>query len=137
MPYRAGIVTRLRYGMAARILLVDDFARIRSGVRSLLTSESLEICGEAENGREAIERVRELHPDLVLLDIVMPVMNGIEAAHQIHEIAPSTKIVFFTIEDTPEAAAVARLIGADALVAKAAAGSELLPTLRRILRTEN
>ena len=127
----------LRYDMPARILLVDDFERIRSGVRSLLTSESLEICGEAENGREAVDRVRELHPDLVLLDIAMPVMNGIEAAHQIHQIAPSTKIVFFTIEDTPEAAAVARLIGADALVPKSAAGNELLPTLRRILRTEN
>jgi DNA-binding NarL/FixJ family response regulator len=123
--------------MPARILLVDDFERIRSGVRSLLKGESLEICGEAQNGREAVERVRELHPDLVLLDIVMPVMNGIEAAHQIHEIAPSTKIVFFTIEDTPEAAAVARLIGADAFVPKSAAGSQLLPTLRRVLRREN
>ena len=123
--------------MPARILLVDDFERIRSGVRSLLSGELVEICGEAENGREAVERVRELHPDLVLLDIVMPVMNGIEAAHQIHDIAPSTKIVFFTVEDTPEAAAVARLIGADAFVPKAAAGSELLPTLKRVLRAEN
>jgi DNA-binding NarL/FixJ family response regulator len=123
--------------MAARILLVDDFQRIRSGVRSLLTSEPVEICGEAENGREAIERVRELHPDLVLLDIVMPVMNGIEAAHEIHRISPSTKIVFFTIEDTPEAAAVARLIGVDGLVPKSAAGTDLIPTLKRLLRNEH
>ncbi len=123
--------------MAARILLVDDFQRIRSGVRTLLTSEPVEICGEAENGREAIERVRELHPDLVLLDIVMPVMNGIEAAHEIHRISPSTKIVFFTIEDTPEAAAVARLIGVDGFVPKSAAGTELIPTLKRLLRNEH
>jgi two-component system, NarL family, nitrate/nitrite response regulator NarL len=123
--------------MAARILLVDDFQRIRSGVRSLLTSESVEICGEAENGREAIERVRELHPDLVLLDIIMPVMNGIEAAHEIHRMAPSTKIVFLTIEDTPEAAAFARKIGVDGLVPKSAAGKELIPTLRRLLETEH
>jgi DNA-binding NarL/FixJ family response regulator len=123
--------------MPARILLVDDFQRIRSGVRSLLTGESVEICGEAENGREAIERVRELHPDLVLLDIVMPVMNGFDAAHQIHQIAPSTKIVFFTVEDSPEAAAFARLIGADGLVPKSAAGSELIPILRRLLKTEH
>jgi DNA-binding NarL/FixJ family response regulator len=115
---------------------VDDFQRIRSGVRSLLTSEPVEICGEAENGREAIERVRELHPDLVLLDIIMPVMNGIEAAHEIHRISPSTKIVFFTIEDTPEAIAVAQLLGADALVPKSAAVSDLIPTLRRLLPTE-
>jgi DNA-binding NarL/FixJ family response regulator len=123
--------------MAARILLVDDFQRIRSGVRTLLTSEPVEICGEAENGREAIERVRELRPDLVLLDIVMPVMSGIEAAHEIHRISPSTKIVFFTIEDTPEAAAVARLIGVDGLVPKSTAGTELIPTLKRLLRNEH
>ena len=123
--------------MAARILLVDDFQRIRSGVRTLLRSESVEICGEAENGREAIERVRELRPDLVLLDIVMPVMSGIEAAHEIHRISPSTKIVFFTIEDTPEAAAVARLIGVDGLVPKSAAGTELIPTLKRLLQNEH
>jgi DNA-binding NarL/FixJ family response regulator len=122
--------------MAARILLVDDFQRIRSGVRSLLTSEPVEICGEAENGREAIERVRELHPDLVLLDIIMPVMNGIEAAREIHRISPSTKIVFFTIEDTDEATAVARLIGVDGLVQKSAAGSELIPMLKRLLEAE-
>ena len=97
----------------------------------------MEICGEAENGREAIERVRELHPDLVILDIVMPVMSGIEAAHEIHRISPSTKIVFFTIEDTPEAAAVARLIGVDGLVPKSAAGTELIPTLKRLLQNEH
>jgi len=133
------ISARFTFGdiMAARILLVDDFQRIRSGVRTLLTSEPVEICGEAENGREAIERVRELHPDLVLLDIVMPVMNGIEAAHEIHRISPSTKIVFFTIEDTPEAAAVARLIGVDGLVSKSAAGTELTPTLKRLLQNEH
>jgi DNA-binding NarL/FixJ family response regulator len=97
----------------------------------------VEICGEAENGREAIERVRELHPDLVLLDIVMPVMSGIEAAHEIHRISPSTKIVFFTIEDTPEAAAVARLIGVDGLVPKSAAGTELIPMLKCLLQNEH
>jgi two-component system, NarL family, nitrate/nitrite response regulator NarL len=123
--------------MAARILLVDDFQRIRTGIRSLLSNESLEICGEAANGREAVERVRELQPDLVLLDIVMPVMNGLDAAHEIHRIAPSTKIVFLTIEDSSQAAALASLAGADGLVSKAAAGRELIPTLRRLLQREN
>lgn len=123
--------------MAARILLVDDFQRIRAGIRALLSNESLEVCGEAANGREAVERVRELQPDLVLLDIVMPVMNGLDAAHEIHRIAPSTKIVFLTIEDTSQAAALASLAGADGLVSKAAAGRELIPTLRRLLQREN
>lgn len=106
-------------------------------VRSLLSNESVEICGEAENGREAIERVRELQPDLVLLDIVMPEMNGIEAAREIHRIAPQIKIVFFTIEDTPQATALAGLAGADGLVSKAAAGRELVPTIRRLLQSKN
>ncbi len=123
--------------MPARILLVDDFQRIRSGVRSLLTNESMEICGEAENGREAVERVRDLQPDLVLLDIIMPVMNGIEAAHEIHRIAPSTKIVFFTIEETPPAAAISVLKAADGFVPKSSAGSELIPTLRRLLQAKH
>lgn len=97
----------------------------------------MEICGEAENGREAIERVRELHPDLVILDIMMPVMNGFEAANEIHRISPSTKIVFFTVEGSPEAEAVGRLIGVDGLVPKSAAGRELIPMLKRLLATEH
>src|SRR5580765_2173696 len=120
--------------MAARILLVDDFQGIRRGVRSLLLREPVEICGEAENGREAIERVRELHPDLVLLDLMMPVMDGMAAAHEIHRIAPATKILFFTIEDSPEAVAAARRIGADGLIPKSAAGTELIPAINRLLK---
>jgi two-component system nitrate/nitrite response regulator NarL len=123
--------------MGAKILLVDDFERIRSGVRSLLGRETVEVCGEAENGREAVEKVRELRPDLVLLDIFMPVMNGIEAAREIHRISPSTKILFFSIEDTPEAVAMARSLGADGFVPKSAAASELLPALKRLLHTEH
>lgn len=119
--------------MRARILLVDDFQSIRSGVRSLLGTESLEICGEAENGREAVERVRELHSDLVLLDIIMPVMNGIDAAREIHRIAPSTKILFFTVEDTPQAAAMARSLGADGFILKANAGTELISAIKGFL----
>lgn len=122
--------------MRAKILLVDDFAQIRSGVRFFLRTESVEVCGEAANGREAIDRVRELRPDVVLLDIIMPVMNGIDAAREIHRISPSTKILFFTIEDTPEAAVIARSVGADGFVPKSAAGSTLVPTLKRLLQAE-
>lgn len=94
----------------------------------------MEICGEAENGREAIERVRELRPDLVLLDLMMPVMDGMAAAHEIRRIAPATKILFFTIEDSPEAVAAARRIGADGLIPKSAAGTELIPAINRLLK---
>lgn len=116
--------------MRARVLLVDDVQRIRGGLRSLLTNESLEICGEAEDGEEAIDKVRELHPDLVILDIFMPVMNGIQAAREIRRIAPSTKILFFTIEDVPQARAIARSLGADGFVPKVAGRNELITTIK-------
>jgi YesN/AraC family two-component response regulator len=64
--------------------------------------------GEAEDGEEAVEKVKELQPDLVLLDINMPHMNGIAAAGEIHRIEPSVKILFLSIHDTPEAVAAAR-----------------------------
>lgn len=66
--------------MSTRILIVDDYSVARKTVRSLLVWHSLEVCGEAENGKQAIEKVRQLKPDLVLLDINMPVMNGVQAA---------------------------------------------------------
>jgi len=67
----------------------------------------MEVCGEAENGKQAIEKVKQLKPDLVLLDINMPVMNGVQAAYEIRRIAPSTKIIFFTIHDSPETGSAA------------------------------
>jgi len=118
-----------------RILVVDDYQVARKTIRSLLNWHSMHVCGEAENGKQAIEKVRELHPDLVLLDINMPVMNGVQAAYEIRKIAPSTKIVLFTVHDSPEAIAAGRTIGADALVPKAAAGTDLIPTVQRLLKT--
>ena len=64
----------------------------RRGIRSLLTRDSLGICGEAENGKQAFEKVRELKPDLVILSVSVPVMNGVEAAREIRRFAPRSKI---------------------------------------------
>jgi DNA-binding NarL/FixJ family response regulator len=129
---RACTCRRVTLTVRARVLLVDDIQGIRGGLRSLLASESLEICGEAADGEEAIEKVRELHPDVVILDILMPVMNGIEAARVIRRIAPSTKILFFTIEDVPQARAIARSLGVDGFVPKVAARNELISTIRSL-----
>ena len=80
--------------MAARILLADDFDIVRRGIRGLLDGPpGWEICGEAVNGREAVEKTLELKPDLVVLDVGMPIMNGIEAARQIRAFATATKIL--------------------------------------------
>ena len=121
--------------MALRILVVDDYQVARKTIRSLLTWHSLHVCGEAENGKQAVEKVKELNPDLVLLDINMPVMNGVQAAYEIRRISPSTKIIFFTIHDSPEALAAGRTVGVDAFVPKAAAGTQLIPAVKRLLKT--
>jgi two-component system, NarL family, nitrate/nitrite response regulator NarL len=121
--------------MAARILVVDDVPAVRRGLCSLLASYELEICGEAENGKQAVDQVQELYPDIVVLDISMPVMDGLRATMEIRRVAPSTKIVLFSIHDGPQAKTAARMVGADALVSKAAAVFDLVPTLRRLSAT--
>jgi DNA-binding NarL/FixJ family response regulator len=118
--------------MSNRILIVDDYPTMRKAVWSLLVWHSMEVCGEAENGKQAIEKVKELKPDLVLPDINMPVMNGVQAAYQIRQSAPSTKIVFFTLHDSPETMGTARLF-VDGFVPKSAAETRLIPELKRLL----
>ena len=120
---------KLQGRMSARILLVDDVEVVRSTLRSLLAEYT--ICGEAENGLVALDQVRQLKPDVVVLDITMPVMNGLKATVEIRRFAPSTKIILFTINDTPEAQEAARMVGADAVVPKSRAGTDLLPTVQR------
>ncbi|HKW97258.1 MAG TPA: response regulator transcription factor [Bryobacteraceae bacterium] len=116
------------------ILLVDDHHIARHTVRKLLHANALSVCGEAEDGQQALDQVKALDPELVLLDINMPVMNGIAAAFEIRRIAPATKILFLTVNEcTPEAEAAVRLLGAHGFVSKSCAGTELVPTLKRLL----
>ena len=91
------------------------------------------MCGEADDGRKAVERAKELKPDIVLLDVYMPVLNGVGAAYEIRQISPCTKIVFFTIHDSVNTLAAARLLGVDGFVSKSTAGIELIATLKRLL----
>lgn len=84
--------------MSIGILLADDHAIIRQGLRSLLEKQpNMEVVGEAENGREAFELVRELLPDIVVMDVTMPNLNGIEATRQIHSEFPETKVIALSI----------------------------------------
>jgi DNA-binding NarL/FixJ family response regulator len=118
--------------LPARILIVDDHPAARTTIRALLDWHSFEVCGEAKSGKEAIEKVQKLKPEIVLLDINMPEMNGIQAAYEIRHIAPSTKIVFFTVHDSPQTV-IAMHVYADAFVSKSTAGTQLIPTLNRIV----
>ncbi len=118
----------------ARILVADDHDVIRMGVRALLSRNSQwEVCGEAENGEEAIAKVRELRPDLIVLDISMPVMNGIEAAREIRRIAPAIKIVILSMYESTQIEVEARQAGADAVVRKREAATSLMKAVEHLV----
>jgi DNA-binding NarL/FixJ family response regulator len=121
--------------MPAKILVVDDVAAIRRSMRVYLEQESdLEICGEAENGKVAIDMVQELQPDVVILDLSMPVMNGLDAARVIKAIAPGTHIVMFTLHSYPHLLDEARKIGIERVLSKAGSvGTDVLQAVRTAL----
>lgn len=110
---------------------MDDHEIVRIGVRILLADRrQWDICGEAQDGAEAVEKVAQLSPDVVILDLTMPVMSGFDAAQRIRQISPATKIVFFSIHEMPT---TARLVGADAFVSKSSAAEDLERTINRVL----
>jgi len=115
----------------ARILIVDDHADARAALREILSWHAFQVCGDAENGKEAVEKVVEMKPEIVLMDINMPVMNGIAAAVEIQRVAPATKIVFLSVHDGPGFRTGTKP-WADGFVRKTEAGKELIPTLERV-----
>ena len=118
--------------MPARLLIVDDHEAVRTSVRMLFAnSDSFEVCGEAQNGMEAIRMVPELSPDVVILDLSMPGMNGFETASKIRQIAPLIRIVIFSVHEIP---ATARWAGADAFVSKSSTLRDLALTVTRALQ---
>ncbi|MBF8255344.1 MAG: nreC [Anaerolineales bacterium] len=117
--------------MTSRLLLVDDHAVVRSGLRMLLESEAdFEIVGEAGSGREALKAVAEMRPDIVLMDIGLPDISGIEAAAEIKRLRPETAIVALTIHEDEEYFFKMLAAGASGYVPKRAAPEELLTALR-------
>jgi DNA-binding NarL/FixJ family response regulator len=115
-----------------RILLVDDHELVRKGIRSLL-DDDWEICGEAANGAEAVGKVRELKPDLVLLDLGMPVMGGTAAARAIRSIAPETKILILSMHEPIEQ--LGKLVRIDGYLSKSSSAETLKKAITSILNT--
>jgi DNA-binding NarL/FixJ family response regulator len=118
--------------LPVRILIVDDHPVARDAIRALLTRYSLHVCGEAQNGSEAIKLVAELKPEIVLLDVNMPVMDGLSAAREIRRIAPGTILVFLTVHESSAIVNALRL-WSDGFVAKSEVGSKLIPKLNRLM----
>ena len=121
--------------MSAQILIVDDSPFLRRSIRwSIEQNTDWQVCGEAENGQVAIEKTKELRPDLIILDLAMPVMNGLDAARHIAGIAPGVAIVLFTMHGSTELSRYAELIGIKQVLSKSNGGIEqLLSTVKVIL----
>ncbi len=115
-----------------RILIVDDHPTLRAGLKSLL-SPFYDIVGEAADGLEAINSVERLLPDLVLMDLSMPRMDGMAATREIKKKWPKTKILAFTVHDTPEHRAAVLEAGADGYLLKDSSREELIQSIKILL----
>ncbi|MFC2070217.1 response regulator [Chloroflexota bacterium] len=120
------------------VLIVDDHTLVRDGIRSLLELVSnIDVIGEAENGREALDKVKELMPDVVLMDMAMPIMNGLEATRRIHREFPDAKILALTQYDDSEYVIPIIEAGARGFITKMAAFSELAQAIQAVYRGES
>jgi DNA-binding NarL/FixJ family response regulator len=120
--------------VAVHIVLADDHALVRRELRRLLEAEEgWLVCGEAENGREAVRLCETLRPDVVALDIGMQVMDGLEAAKRIREIAPATVVVIVSMHDSEVMMKAATVTGAGAYILKSEASEHLVPAIRALL----
>jgi two-component system, NarL family, response regulator NreC len=118
-----------------KILLADDHAVLRSGLKLLLESQpDLQVVGEAASGLEALELAGQLQPDLVLLDLSMPGLNGLDALPTLRKTAPAAKILILTMHDDPQYLRTALKLGASGYVLKKAADQELLAAVQSVLR---
>jgi DNA-binding NarL/FixJ family response regulator len=121
-----------------RVLLVDDHAIMRDGIRALLSlQEDIEIVADASNGTEAVEATQTLHPDVVLMDIAMPGMDGLEATRRITRQNPKTKVLILTQYDNKEYILSAIKAGSSGYLPKRALGSELVSAIRAVYRGES
>ena len=123
--------------VAIRLLIADDHALVRSGLRSMLQKEpGIEIVGEARNGREAVELCRSLRPDLVLMDVRMPDMDGLEATRAIKREHPETGVLMVTMHENRDYMLEATKAGAAGYVLKDASRNELISAVRRVVGAE-
>ncbi|CAN5758073.1 response regulator transcription factor [soil metagenome] len=122
----------------ARLLIADDHALVREGLRTMLSGEDgLHVIAEVNNGAEALSICREQRPDLVLMDVRMPVMDGLEATRKIKEEMPKTSVVMVTMHENPDYLFEAVKAGAAGYVLKDASGERLLGAVRRTLEGES
>ena len=120
----------------SRVLLADDHQIVRQGLRSLLEKAGHEVVGEASDGREALKLARTLLPDIAVLDLSMPLLNGLDAAHEIRRIAPQIKTILLTMYTDKGYVLQALRAGARGYVLKTQAAEDLIRAIREISRGE-
>ncbi|HYW39766.1 MAG TPA: response regulator [Terriglobales bacterium] len=120
--------------MSYNILIVDDSALIRHALRSCIEqTRDWQVCGEADNGKVAVEKVKQLHPDVVILNLQMPVMDGLEAAGQINLLAPNTAMLMFTMHNCEQLLRYAPAAGIRDVLSKSDGLAErLLASLKKL-----
>ena len=120
-----------------KVLLVDDHTIVRQGIKALLdTQEGIEVVGEAEDGREAIEKAKQMAPNVIVIDITMPNLNGIEATRQIKKINPEIKVLVLTVHDNEEYIHRILQAGASGYLLKESAVSELVSAINAVEKGE-
>src|SRR4030042_946051 len=121
-----------------RVLIVDDHSILREGIRALLAlQDDIEIVGEAADGREAVDKARQLEPDVILMDVAMPLMDGLEATRRIRKENPKAKILILTQYDNKEYVLSSIKSGASGCVPKRAVASELVSAIRAVHRGDS
>jgi DNA-binding NarL/FixJ family response regulator len=124
-----------RSGLKMRVLVVDDHETVRRGVCSILEArKDVEICGEASNGQEAVEKTSELNPDLIVLDVTMPVLDGLSAARQIRTILPEVPILILSMHEGKSIVREAQQAGVQGYVTKSEAANVLLKAVDAVLQ---
>jgi len=120
--------------MSLRILLADDHVIVRQGIRNLLTAAGYDVVGEAADGREAVQLARDLQPDIALLDLSMPLLNGIDAAREIRKVSGQTKPILVTIQNEGPYVTEAFRAGAKGYVLKTQGTGDLFEAIREVAR---
>jgi two-component system, NarL family, response regulator NreC len=120
--------------MPTRILLADDHALIRQGLKTLLESQGLHVVGEASDGQEALHWAEKSRPDIAILDIGMPVLNGVDAARELKKSSPNTKVILLTQHDEHQYVIEGLRAGARGYVLKHQAANDLVQAIREVCR---
>lgn len=120
--------------MATQVLVADDHQIVRQGLRALLEREGFKVVGEASNGQEALQLAQQLHPEVAVLDLAMPVLNGLDTAREIHRLSPKTKTIFLTMHTEQHYILEGLRSGAKGFVMKSHAAEDLVRAIREAAR---